>query len=191
MQVLACTRRAIFALQIVLGGLAFSQACVAQAAPAPIAPAVDAERLALAKEMNKVIGVEANLEKMLPSIMKGFEDGFVQAHPTREKEIREAFRRLTIKFQARLGELVDRIAAVYAEKFTLAELQELVAYLKLPAEKRDVAAFRQSALGLKFVQLMPDLRRQATEAGEAWGERLGLEVDQEMQKELHMSVGPL
>ncbi len=172
-------RSAICALQIILAVLAFS---LASAGEIP----VDADRLALAKELNRLVGTEDKLKAMLPYVIKGVEDALVAAYPSREKEVRETCRRIAVKFADRSGELVDLIAGIYAEKFTLSELQELVAYLKLPKEKRDAAAFRQSPLGQKFVQLLQELSKKGSRIGQAWGEGIGREVDEEIRKELRL-----
>jgi Uncharacterized protein conserved in bacteria (DUF2059) len=52
-----------------------------------------------------------------------------------------------------------------------------------PAELRDLLAFYQSPLGLRLLDVQPDLTRDAMLAGQQWGMRIGAKIGQELAAE--------
>jgi hypothetical protein len=70
-------------------------------------------------------------------------------------------------FEGRLAKeaplLVDSIAAVYAHKFSVRELQE-------------ITAFYNSPIGRKLVQSQPAIIAESSAIGQRWGARIGEEV---------------
>ena len=62
------------------------------------------------------------------------------------------FSQLAVKFVDRKGELIDQIAAVYAEKLALEDLNSIIGFYKSPA-------------GMKFIAVQPDIIRQSMMPG--------------------------
>jgi len=135
------------------------------------AQAPDAVRLAAAKEMMQVAGVAKQFDEVMPFLTRQLAQSFVSVAPDKADEIREVFNQLTVKFVDRKGELIDQIAALYAEKLELDDLSAIVGFYKSPA-------------GAKFIGLQPDIMRQAMVLGQRWGAQLGREIEQEARKEL-------
>ena len=70
----------------------------------------------------------------------------------------------------RRAEFVDLLVPIYDQRFS-------------PAEVRDLLAFYQSPLGQRLPEVQPDLTRDAMMAGQRWGMRLGAEIGQELAAE--------
>jgi hypothetical protein len=106
---------------------------MALAAPAH-AQAPDAERLGAAKELMQIAGVAKQFDEVMPYLTRQLAESFVAVAPDKAAEIREVFAQLAVKFVDRKGELIDQIAAVYAEKLALEDLTAIIGfYNRLPA----------------------------------------------------------
>ena len=117
------------------------------ALPPPVhAQAPDAARLAAAKDMMQVAGVAKQFDEVMPMLARQLAQGFVAVAPDKADEIREVFNQLAVKFVDRKGELIDQIAATYAEQLTLEELT-------------GIAAFYRSPVGVKFIEVQPHVMR--------------------------------
>ena len=140
--------------------------------------APDADRLAAAKELMVVTGSARQFDAFMPLMLKQLEVTFTRMRPDQEATIKEVFHLMTDRFISRKQELIDEIAVVYASRFTLEELN-------------GVAAFYKSPLGLKFVEAQPELMKQGMAIGQAWGLKIGQEIDGEVRKELKNRGIPL
>jgi hypothetical protein len=129
-------RAAMCALVLAVG----ASAAVAQQAAAP-----DPVRIAAAKDLMDVTGVNKQLDGMIAAMGQGFRKGAADAADaaTAEaagKEFDSHMARLMSYRQA----MMEDFAALYAEKFTAEELKA-------------VADFYRSPTGVKFIQTMPEL----------------------------------
>jgi hypothetical protein len=142
------------------------------ALPAPAgAQAPNADRLAAAKEMMQVAGVAKQFDEVMPLLVRQLSAGFEAVAPDKAGEIRQVFSQLAVKFVDRKGELIDQIAAAYAEALALDELNAIAAFYRSPA-------------GLKFIEVQPRMMRQAMALGQRWGAQLGREIEAEARREL-------
>jgi hypothetical protein len=147
--------------------------------PMPVdAQAPEAERLAAAKDLMQVAGVAKQFDEVMPYLTRQLAESFVAIAPDKAGEIREVFAQLSIKFVDRKGELIDQIAAAYAEQLTLEELTA-------------ITAFYRSPVGVKFVEVQPLMTRLAMALGQRWGAQLGREIEQEAREELKKRGIPL
>jgi uncharacterized protein len=149
------------------------------ALPEPVrAQAPDADRVAAAKELMQIAGVARQFDEVMPFLTGQLAQSFVAIAPDKASEIREVFGQLAVKFVDRKGELIEQIAAVYADKLAMEELSALIAFYKSPA-------------GMKFVTVQPDIMRQSMMLGQRWGAQLGREIEQEAREELKKRGVPL
>jgi hypothetical protein len=149
------------------------------ALPAPVrAQAPDADRLAAAKDLMQIAGVAKQFDEVMPYLTRQLAEGFVAVAPDKAGEIRDVFAQLAVKFVDRKGELIEQIAAVYAEKLALEDLTAIIGFYK-------------SAAGLKFIAVQPDITRQSMVLGQRWGTQLGREIEQEAREELKKRGVPL
>jgi uncharacterized protein len=140
-------------------------------AAAQKSPAADPERVSAAKDMFKAMGQDAQFEAVINTMMRGMAQQLKQQRPAAATQIDEAATLMIGKFLARKGEMVDLTAALYAEKFTAAEL-------------REVTAFYISPIGKKMVSEQPGIMQRSMVAGMEWGRRIGVEADRELRQEL-------
>jgi hypothetical protein len=133
--------------------------------------APNAERVAAAKELMQIAGVAKQFDEVIPYMMRQLAQSFTAIAPDKATEIGEVLGQLTTKFVDRKGELIDEIAALYAERLTSEELAGLIAFYKSP-------------IGMKFVAVQPEIMRQSIVAGQRWSARLGREIEEEARQAL-------
>jgi hypothetical protein len=143
-------RIAMCVLLLVAGG----SVAAAQQAPAP-----DPARLAAAKDLMEVTGVNKQLDGMIAAMAQGFRTGATDvasaaAAEAAGKEFDSHMARLMTYREAMLNDF----AALYAEKFTAEEL-------------KSVADFYRSPTGSKFIQVMPELIQAGAQIGMKYSQK--------------------
>ncbi len=133
--------------------------------------APDAARLAAAREMMQVAGVARQFSQVMPVLMRQLAQGFVAVAPDKAEVITDVFAKLGGKFDERKGELIDQIAALYAEQLNLEELNAVIGFYRSPA-------------GAKMMSIQPQVMRQSMLLGQRWGAQLGREIEAEARREL-------
>ncbi len=155
-------------------------ACAVVVLIAPIAPRMalaqqaatpNPAALAAAKDLLSALGSDKQLEAMIPMMMQNMRQLILQQKPGAQKELDEAFKVLETKFSARRSELIDEVAITYAALVPIEDMKAMT-------------AFFASAAGKRFVAMQPELMRQSMVVGQRWGEKLGREVEAELQQEL-------
>ena len=142
-------------------------------------PTVDPARLAGAKEMMAAAGVAKQFDAVMPLIFNQLQGIFLQQHPTQQKELTEIFQAVLARMTQRKQELIDEIAALYAQKLTTAELKE-------------ITRFDSTGVGAKFVnEVQPQITVESAAIGQRWGQKLGAEVDREVRQEAKKRGMPL
>jgi hypothetical protein len=153
------------ALLVWLWLLAAAPAAAAQ--PAPTAPASAAEadaRLAAVRRLMDTMGfaevgaqVVVGLEQHLVAMM-------LRDNPHREGEVREIVRQFLIpEFVARIHEIEESLMRIWADAFTVEELDQLT-------------AFYGSPLGRKAQAGRPQIAERTFALALAWGGRIGQEA---------------
>ena len=133
------------------------------------APSPDA--LATARELIATSRAAENVKLLLPSIVQHIKPAIVQGRPQVEKDFDAFAPALLEGFKARLSELTDQIAVIYATNFTVAEMKELIAFYRGPT-------------GQKFLAKTPMIVQQPMAAGQKLGAQLGGELQSRMIEEL-------
>ena len=126
-----------------------------QSAPAP-APAAtpapaDPAATSAAIELMDVIGASKNFDNMLTMLKTHVTTN--AGDSTAAKASTDAFDKLVGKFSTYKKQMLDETAALYATKFTAAEL-------------KSVTEFYKSGAGTKFIAQMPDLMEEAGGIGQ-------------------------
>jgi uncharacterized protein len=135
------------------------------------AEAVDADRLAAAKELMEITGSAKQFDVILPLIMQQIENAFVQLKPEHADAIKEIFKLASSKFTERKQEAFDQVSVVFAERFTAGELKEIIAFYKTP-------------IGAKLIKAQPEIAQKSMAIGQAWGRKIGQDVEQEVRAQL-------
>jgi hypothetical protein len=135
------------------------------------AQAPDPARLAAAKEMMSVAGVAKQLDQMLPLLLQQLTQAFVAVAPDKADDIRSVFSQLGTKFIDRMGELIDKVAALYAEHLALDEINAITSFYRSPA-------------GARFIAVQPLVTKESMHIGQRWGRQIGAEIEAEARREL-------
>ena len=144
------------ALALLAALAASSTTALAQAAPG--APTVQ-----LAREVVLASGATRSFEGVIPGILGQSLSVFVQQNPDLQKELTESIKTIAPSFEKRASEIVDIIARVYATRFSEAEMKELL-------------TFYRSAVGKKFVSVLPNVLEESFVKTQEWGGRLSEEI---------------
>lgn len=119
--------------------VAMSATILAVAAPA-MAQEVPPEQLALARQYVDLTDRSAIYETTLVEIAIGTMRQIVQQNPEVVDQTNTAISKILEEYKTRKSELLDQFARVYAVRFTIPELQEIVAFYESPTGQKLSAA---------------------------------------------------
>jgi hypothetical protein len=132
---------------------------------------VDPSRLAAARELIGAMRAVEGVKEAMPMLAGSVRQVIVKANPETEDDIDEAIAALHGRMIARVGELIDDIAPIYAQGFSLDELQSLTAFYRSPA-------------GAKLAAMQPHMVQMTVAVGQRWGERIAAEMATEVKTRL-------
>jgi hypothetical protein len=135
------------------------------------APAQAPDAVAVAKELMGVMHAADNVRAMVPAIMQALKPALVQGRPEVERDYDVVLPMIADAMTSRIDEMLDQIAGVYARKFTVAEMREIIAFYSAPT-------------GQKVVRELPAVMQESMAIGQRWGQQLGAEVHQRIIQEL-------
>ena len=158
------TRLALHVLtMLALGWLACATPVAAQQ-PTPSA-------IATAKELLTVKGATSMFDPLIPGMIESTKNAILPSNPSLFKDLNEVATKLRTEFTPKRNEIIDEIARLYAQRFTEAEM-------------KDVIAFYKSPVGKKFVTEEPSLIDQGLSRAEAWSQRMSQDVMNRFRAEL-------
>lgn len=141
--------------------------CLASPLRAQDGAAIDPARLAAAKDMMDAVGTTKQLDAMMSVLASGFADGASSAQgPAAGASAKAGMDVVLEKFRGHREAMLDDFAALYAQRFTVEELQA-------------IALFYRSGPGAKFVAVMPELMQ----AGQTIGGKYAQMVLEELRAE--------
>ena len=151
----------------------FIALCLIGRGPAAAQPAATPtqDALAAARELVQVARAADQLKLILPSIIQALKPAVVQGRPEVERDFDAFAPALLDNMSARLPEFADEIVLIYARNFT-------------PGEMREMTAFYRTPVGQKLLEKLPTVTQESMRAGQAWGQRIGAEVQNRMIEEL-------
>jgi hypothetical protein len=144
-------------------------AVAGHAASAQQRPSEDA--MAAARAFVDASGAAAQFEQVMPLMADQMSKAFRSLAPDRPREIDDAMAEVVKRFISRKSELIDEIAAIYADKLSVEDL-------------REITKFYQTGAGRRMVESLPEVTRRAAAVGQTWGQRIGAEIASEMRREL-------
>jgi len=139
------------------------------AAPAPAQTPPDA--VAAAKELMAVMHSADNFKTLMPQLMAALKPAIVQGRPDVDKDYEALVPVLLGAMNSKLDTMIDKIAGIYAARFSAAEL-------------REVANFYRGPTGQKFVAQLPGIMQESMTIGQQFGQQLAGELQQRMMEEL-------
>ena len=144
------------ALALLAALAASGTTALAQATPATSA-------VQLARDVVVASGSTRSFDGVIPSILQQSLTVFVQQNPDLQKDLTESIKTIAPGFEKRSIEIVDIVARVYATRFSEAELKELL-------------TFYRSAVGKKFVAVLPSVLEESFVKTQEWGGKISEEV---------------
>jgi uncharacterized protein len=153
-------------LAIVIAALAIPAITATTHAQAP-----DPARLAAAKDMMEASRVDKQFEQVIPVLLDHLKESFRALAPDKRDVIDGVFQQMLSRFISRRSELLDEIAALYAQRLEAAEMKA-------------VAEFYRSPVGSKLIDAQPQIMQDSIMAGQRWGQRIGREIEEEARREL-------
>ncbi|KAA2237029.1 DUF2059 domain-containing protein [Salinarimonas soli] len=132
---------------------------------------VDAARVAAARELIGAMRAVDGVKEAMPMLAGSVRTMIVKANPQTEADIDEVIAVLHNAMVARVDELVDDIAPIYAEGFSLQELESMTAFYRSPA-------------GAKLAALQPHMMQMTVAVGQRWGERIAAEIEAQVKASL-------
>jgi hypothetical protein len=151
----------------------FIALCLTGHGPAAAQPAAapTQDALAAARELVQVAHATDQLKLILPTILQALRPAVVQGRPQVEKDFDAFAPALLDNMSARLPEFAEQIILIYARNFT-------------PGEMREMTTFYRTPVGQKLLEKLPTVTQESMRAGQAWGQRIGAEVQNRMIEEL-------
>ena len=161
----ARARGAAFILAPVALFLAFSAGYVSAKAQKPTEA-----NLVAARELIVATGASKQFEAVVPMMVKQLEPLLLQMAPGKNNEIKEIMALMVERFSARKSEMLELIAGIYAGKLSEGEMNEL-------------AAFFSKGAGASFIAKQPEILAESMTAGQKWGQKIGLEIEEQIREE--------
>lgn len=132
-------------------------------------PSPDA--MAAAHELIVTMRAADFFKTIMPAMMQSLKPAIVQNRPQVERDYDAIVPLLLEGMNARLNEVMEQIAAVYARNFTADELREAVAFYRGPT-------------GQKFVQKLPAISQESMAIGQRFGQSIASDLRGRMIDEL-------
>jgi uncharacterized protein len=144
--------------------------CLFAAGPARAQPP-SPDAMAAAQELIVTMRTVDFFKTIMPAMMQGLKPAIVQNRPQVERDYDVIVPLLLEGMNARLNEVIEQIAAVYARNFTADELREAVAFYRGPT-------------GQKIVQKLPAITQESMAIGQRFGQSIASELRSRMIDEL-------
>ncbi|MEO8652146.1 MAG: DUF2059 domain-containing protein [Hyphomicrobiaceae bacterium] len=129
------------------------------------------DAMVAARAFVEASGAAAQFDQVMPLMADQMSKAFRSLAPDRGREIEEAMAEVVKRFITRKSELIEEIAAIYADKLSVDDL-------------REITKFYQTGAGRRMVESLPEVTRRAAAVGQNWGQRIGAEIANEMRREL-------
>ena len=132
--------------------------------------------MAAAKELLEIKGAENMLGPIVPGVVETAKNTLLQTNPNLGKDLNEVAVQLRAELTPRSGEVIQEFVTLYAQRFTEAELKQIVSFYRSP-------------LGKKLLADEPALMDQGFRQAQNWANRLSEQVivrfREEMKKRGH------
>jgi len=140
-------------------------------APLARAQAPSPEALAAAKELVVTMRLDEQFAAVLPGMIKNIKPTIVQGRAEVDREYDALVPFMLEAFKARMSELSDAAAIVYARNFSTEDLLVLSAFYRTPS-------------GQRLLQKLPTVTQEIMVAGGKFGKSIGEDMQKRMIEEL-------
>lgn len=128
-------------------------------------------KLKTAREVIDVSGAAETFDGIVPIFLDEAKRTFVRTRPELSKDFDEVIKTLQPEFEARREQLLNDVAAVYAERFSDQELTDIKTFYTTPS-------------GKKLVQILPAVLQASYEKTNAWSRQMSQDVVSRMRQEM-------
>ena len=156
---------------MLVGAMALGLACWVGANPVVAQNAPDPAAATAARELVNAMKLTDQFKSMLPNILQAVKPVVAQNRPDVQRDLDTLGPVLLDGMAARIGELTNQMADIYARNFTVAELHDLTAFYRTP-------------MGQKLLEKTPAITQQSLVVGQAWGQKVAVELQGRMTEEL-------
>jgi hypothetical protein len=119
--------------------------------------------IAAAKELLVTKGATAMFDPLIPGMIEGTKNTFLPTNPGLFKDFNEVAAKLRTELAPRREEVIDKIARIYAQRFSEPEMKEIIAFYNSPT-------------GKKFAADEPAVIQEGLQQAEAWARAMSEEV---------------
>ena len=127
--------------------------------------------MAAAKELLEIKGAENMLGPIVPGVVETAKNTLLQTSPNLGKDLNEVAVQLRAELTPRGGEVIQEFVILYAQRFTEAELKQIVTFYRSP-------------LGKKLLTDEPALMDQGFRQAQNWANRLSEQVIARFREEM-------
>ncbi|MBX3514253.1 MAG: DUF2059 domain-containing protein [Xanthobacteraceae bacterium] len=155
--------RAVRAGAILVALLGFTAVAQAQAP--------SANQLKLAQQVVEVSGSARAFDSVIPQLFRQMYATYAQQNPDLSKELAGTLEGLIPEFEKRKEEIAVIVSRAFAEKFTEAELNDLLTFYNSPT-------------GKKLIAQNPEILRDAYTKTQEWSGKLTQQLDKRLKEEM-------
>ena len=163
--------RSIVADVLRVGALVLALSGFAGAAQAQQPAQPSAAHVQLGHDVVVASGATRAFENVVPSILQQTLNVVLQQNPDLQKDLVASVQAIRPEFEKRQGEITDIVARIYAQRFTEAELKEILSFYRSPT-------------GKKFVTDIAAVLEQSFVKTQEWGGKLSEEVVVRLRAEM-------
>ena len=130
-----------------------------------------AASVSMAKELIALKGATTMYDPVVRGVVEQAKIVLLRTNPMLSKELTEVTAKLHAEYAAKIHELRELVARVYAARFSEQELKDALTFYKTP-------------LGKKLIQQEPQILDQSMREVQTWGDKLSEEVISRMRAEM-------
>ena len=153
-------------------------ACLAGTANAQAQQQPTPAALAAAKELLEIKGAQNMLGPIVPGVVESAKTSLMQSNPNLIKELNEVAVQLRTELAPRGSEVIQQFVVLYAQRFTEAELKQVVAFYRSP-------------LGQKILADEPTVMDQGFKQAQTWANQLSEQVIARFREEMKKRGHPI
>jgi uncharacterized protein len=120
--------------RLALAAVLVSAACAALSPARAQEPSANA--VAMAREYMVLKGGNLLFERIVPGVIENVKNTFVPTNPQLGKPLKEVAELLHKEFEPKRAEITNEVARVFAQRFTEAELKDIVTFYRSPVGKK-------------------------------------------------------
>ncbi len=151
--------------------LALASAAQAQHKPS-------AAEMATANKLIKITGATNLFDPLIAGVIEQAKTPFLQQDPSLQKELNDIAAKLRTQMEPRFSELSNKVASLYAARFSEPELKAIL-------------TFYQSPVGQKLLAQQPQIIDNSMKFAQDWAGKLSDEVIAKMRDELRKRGHPM